>query len=211
MKIKEGKAFEEAPPGCHLAVCYGVVDLGTQTHTWQEQTRTARELRIFWELPNEKMKGTYEPEKKGQPYMISRRFTASLHPKATLRAFLEGWRGKKFEKEELQGWEVGKLINVPCQLTLVKNGDYIDVSSATPLAKGMKKPAGKLFNEPLLFSLEAEEYEQEVFERLGKRTQETIMKSPEWAKLEAGGEPAEPEAPEPGTEGAPAANDDVPF
>ncbi|MHA1379626.1 MAG: hypothetical protein ACTSRG_14730 [Candidatus Helarchaeota archaeon] len=47
----------------------------------------------------------------------------SLHAKATMRKFLESWRGKKFTKEELEGFDLQKILGKPCQLQIIHSDD----------------------------------------------------------------------------------------
>src|SRR3990167_2490369 len=64
--------------------------------------------------------------------------------KANLRKHLEAWRGKKFTKEELDGFDVEKLLGVNCQLQVIHNlsdngGTFANVQAIVPLGKGMVK------------------------------------------------------------------------
>ncbi len=78
--------------------------------------------------------------------MISKDYTLSTDPKATLRKDLEAWRGKAFTAEEADAFYVGNLIGKNCQISVVHaNGKgekaknvYANVGSIMPLAKGTK-------------------------------------------------------------------------
>lgn len=79
--------FELAPAGTHIAVCYRVIDLGTQETTFKGEVKHQHKILISWEIPDEKMKD-------GRPFTIGKRYTWSMSEKANLRNDLESWRGK---------------------------------------------------------------------------------------------------------------------
>jgi hypothetical protein len=124
--------------GPHAAVCCDVVDLGV----WQDQfpgrpPRDVRKIRLVFQ--------TSEIRADGQRFTVSRMFSASLNEKATLRKFLESWRGRPFTPEELSGFNLVKLIGAPA-LVQVKHRQkqdktYADVDSIMQLPRGMTKLA----------------------------------------------------------------------
>ncbi len=143
MKWKEtGTQFEKPPVGSHIAICYGLIDLGSQPHTFQNKVHLQRDVRISFELPTEKMEGTYDEKVKGKPFSVHVTTRQSLHAKANLRKLLEGWRGKKFDAESLEKFEPKKIVGLPCRVTLIesKDGQYVNVESVSPLSKKDKKP-----------------------------------------------------------------------
>lgn len=78
----EGGNFSPVPAGNHIAICYRLIDLGTQLVEWKGAKKTQRKVLISWELPNELMT---EGEYAGQPFTIGRRYTWSMSDKANLR------------------------------------------------------------------------------------------------------------------------------
>jgi hypothetical protein len=67
-----------------------------------------------------------------------------LSEKSRLRPTLEAWRGRKFTKEELDGFDLEKLIAAPCQIQIVHNISdegriYGNMQAVVPSAKGMAK------------------------------------------------------------------------
>jgi|2_EtaG_2_1085320.scaffolds.fasta_scaffold00320_3 hypothetical protein len=54
-----------------------------------------------------------------KPLSIRKKFTASIHERATLRIFMERWRGRPFTAAEKQAFETENLVGVPCQLNIV--------------------------------------------------------------------------------------------
>lgn len=153
-----GADFAPIPPGMQHAVCYAVIDIGTQPSTGNFPAR--RKVVIIWELPHELIELERDGVKKKLPRAISERFTLSLASKGNLRPMLESWRGRPFTEEELAGFDMKHLLGVNCFLNVVhqkgkgeKAGrTYANVASVNPLAKGMAKipPTNAL----LLFSMD---------------------------------------------------------
>jgi hypothetical protein len=179
-----GDKFENPEPGSYAAVCIRMIDMGTQESTWEGATKMAHKVKIVWEL-SEKMKD-------GRPFITSRDFTVSLHQKSTLRAFLNGWRGRDFTEEELSGFDPKVLIGKGCLLSLVQKGEYVNVASASRLPKGMEAPVVQ--NPTIFFSLS--DFEQTEFDKLSDKIKEKIMLSPEYKSLKGKGKTDEEFSPE---------------
>ena len=126
----KSKDFQPAPEGLHRAVCVDVVDLGMLETDFGRKHK----VMLSWQL-EERMDGT------GKPFLVSKRYTLSLHKKSALRPDLESWRGKPFSEEEISGFDLEKLLGVNCQLNVVHNktaeGTYANVSAVVPAPKGM--------------------------------------------------------------------------
>ena len=99
-----------APEGLHQAVCVDGVDLGLVETQWGQKPK----VEIRWQLD-------VVNEDAGKRFDIRARYTLSLSEKANLRKQLETWRGRKFSQEELQGFDLEKLIGVNCQLQVIHN------------------------------------------------------------------------------------------
>jgi hypothetical protein len=112
--------------------------------------RSRRALWIQWELPNESRQlGAFA----GDVFRVGTIYTRSLHPKASLRADLESWRGRKFSPEELKQFDISKLLGAPCLLQVGRSEkDRAKVLAVMSVPKGMAVP--ELVNETLLFSLD---------------------------------------------------------
>jgi hypothetical protein len=126
--------FAPAPEGLHQGVCIDVVDLGIVKSQWGEK----HQVEIRWQLVD------LTDDVTGLPFMVLRRYTLSLNEKAKLRAHLEAWRGRKFTAEELEGFDLEKLIGVNCQIQVVHDladdgRTWANVSAVVPLGKGMTK------------------------------------------------------------------------
>jgi hypothetical protein len=176
VKNSGGGDFQLPPAGNHRARCYRVIDLGTQTVTWQGAEKHQPKVLIGWEL-------TDEPMEDGRPFTVSARFTASLSEKANLRHVLESWRGKKFTEQELEGFQLSKLLTVACLVTVAheksKDGTktYANVKAVTPLPKAMNAP-DPLKNEPVFY--EIEQGKNATFQALPEWLQNVICQCKEW-------------------------------
>ena len=209
MKWKQVSQYENPPPGSHIARCISIIDLGTQTHQFQGRDPwSSRDVRIGFELPLEEMTGCYNHEMKGKPFGISITLKQSLHQSSKMRGLLESWRGRKFTKEELSGFDPKKLLGCPCRLTLVENGDYTNIEAISPLGRGDVIP--KQINPSLYFSLDPEQFDAELFGRLSQRMQEKIQASPEFQAILAGEDGGQADADEAAAQQQ-TVDDDCPF
>jgi len=116
-----GSGGEKPPAGMHQAVCSRVYDLGEQEGF---QGKIQHKIAILWELEARKEEGEYA----GHRHVFTRTYTASLSEKANRRKDLEAWRGRAFNEDELNGFDVEKLVGVNCWLNLVdhttQNGNH---------------------------------------------------------------------------------------
>ena len=138
----KGGDFTPVPAGIHHAICYAVIDLGTQP---SQMYATSRKVQLTWELPHER--GDFKNSETGitnnLPRVISKEYTLSTGAKSNLRKELESWRGRPFTAEEAHEFEVGVLAGKNCQLNIAhrpsKDGTkvYANVISIVPLGKGM--------------------------------------------------------------------------
>lgn len=191
-KGKQGD-YEKPSVGPVAAICYRVVDLGTQEGEYQGKKVTKRKMLISWELA-EKMKD-------GRPFSIHKRYTQSLMETATLRKDLEAWRGKAFSEEEMETFTEKNILGKPCLLNLTasEDGKFINVKGISGIPKGMEIPTQ--INANVSFSLEPDEFSQATFDALTDKMKAQIMLSPEWAAIK--GTPHQPQDDGPG--------EDVPF
>jgi hypothetical protein len=205
MPVNSAPEFTPPPAGTHIAICYRVLDLGTQQTEYQGQTKHQHKVMISWELPDERMED-------GKPFTVHQRYTFSSHEKAKLRQDLEAWRGAPFKDSDFGpgGFHLSKLLGVPCVITLVHEtkgtSTYANIRSIGKMMKGQQVPP--LTNSKLFFSLTPSEFSADMLESLPQKIKETIKKSPEYAELMK--EPVG-DAAEEGHVREPALNDDIPF
>ena len=139
--LKEASgSFTPAPDGGHSAVCVDVIDLGMVETSWEGEKRVTHKCRLVFEIA--------ERMDDDRRYVVSRQFTASLNEKASLRKFLESWRGRPFTREELAGFNTEQLIGAPCVLQIVHveraGKTYANIDSVMKLMKGVDRltPSG---------------------------------------------------------------------
>jgi hypothetical protein len=134
-----GGNFIPAPEGTHSAVCVDVVDLGLLEVKWKNELKIQHKVKVVWQID--------EDMQDGKPFLVSKRYTLSLHEKAALRKDLEAWRGRAFTEEELKGFDVENVLGVPCLLNIIHNGAsgtvYANVTGLMKLPKSMPAIAGR--------------------------------------------------------------------
>ena len=161
-----GGDFEPVPEGTHKARCFQVIDLGTQPGSKMYPDHKHK-VRIVWELPDEKI----EIEGEQKPMTIGNEYTMSLHEKANLRRDLESWRGKVFTDDELGGFDIAKLLGVPCLMTVVhkQSGDktYANIKGVMGMPEIYRGDMQPQFNKSVHYQLE--DGENEVFKSLRRR------------------------------------------
>jgi hypothetical protein len=189
--------FEICPEGVHGARCNRIIDLGTQSWDYLGKPKTGRKIWIFWEAPE-------VLNKEGKPFTIAKKYTLSLSEKAALRLDLQSWRGRKFTPEELEGFDIAKLLKAPCLLNIVHDVQpdktYANISSIMPLPGSMTVP--QLSAAPLLFSLSA--FNADVYNTLSDGLKKSIASSPEYAEATGA-------APAPSAGRSDIQDDDIPF
>jgi hypothetical protein len=180
---RENSSASIAPinPGVYVAVCYGVIDLGTHHNPIYEND--AHKILVQWELPE--VRGDFERD--GQqvslPRAISKRYTLSLSEKASLRRDLESWRGRKFAAQELSGFDLRAILGAPCQLQIVhetsKEGRvFATIAAIMALPKGTPRP--KPENPTLFFSFEDAGDRPVLPSGLPEWVAKTVLESREW-------------------------------
>lgn len=178
--------FEPPPADTHLAVCYRVIDLGTQLVEWQGQAKHQHKIMLSWELPDARMSD-------GRPFTISQRYTFSSSDKAKLRKDLEAWRGVPFKDSDFGpgGFDIRNVLRKGCYLQVIHRN--VDGRTYANIASIMKLPKGVTVPEPenAVVFLSLDEFDQATFDALSDGLKDTIRKSPEYARLmvDGGSEP----------------------
>jgi len=182
------KSTKERPlveAGAHPAICYQVIDLGTQKSTYQGETKELKKLRISFEICDQD--DNFEQVENGKvtlirkPLVCSAEFTASIGPKASLRKFIEGWLGLALNSKQLTSFKVadflGKsaLLNVVHKTSQTSGKVYAAIGSASKMPKGMAVPE-RVNN---LISYEIEQKQGGEFPNLPKWLQEKLLMSKE--------------------------------
>ena len=171
-----GTHFEIIPEDTYTAICCEVIDLGLQENKTYDKVQP--KVLIGWELPELQV----EINGDMKPRIFTKQYTNSLNDKATLRKDLVAWRGKQFTEEELKGFDVSKLLGVPCLLQIVhsKSGDrtYANLGGITKLPKGMPQPTPQ--TDKIRFDID--ESPLSMIEELPSWIQDIIKESIEYKK-----------------------------
>ena len=177
------RSYKLVPAGTHMAICYGIVDLGTQAYSYQGEQKQARQCRVLWELHGEDADGQPLTLDDGRPLSLSQRYTLSLAEKAKLRKTLISWRGREFTAAELRGFDLRTIIGAPCMLTVTHavKGDktFANVDTVTAVPAALKKLGlPELVNKKTYFSFGY--FNQDEFDALTEGLKRVIIQSPEW-------------------------------
>lgn len=128
------------------AVVVDVIDIGNVVSAFKNDDgsdKVQHKVTVVWEIREP------HPELDG-PHRLYKTFTMSLHEKASLAIALEGIRGKKFtDAERKEGFDLDKLLGVPCRLLIqheeANNGNtYAKIGAYMPADKAsILSPSGR--------------------------------------------------------------------
>ena len=214
MATGSNKEFKPTPEGNHMAVCFRVIDLGTQRWEYQGEPQIGRKVLIAWELHGEDEEGNPLTMDDGRPLSASSTYTLSLGKKAILRAHLEAWRGKAFTEAEMAGFDVSQLLGQPCMVSIKhtsKNGKtYANVAAVSRFPAALKAHKPTAVNQLQLFDIS--EPDEAILDSLPDWIKEKVNESVERSapKRPAGVQKREAAAAITGT-GFDDMDDDVPF
>jgi len=183
LKVAEsGGNFKQIDPGMYVGLCYRSIDLGTQHEEYNNEVKINRKVFVSWEFPDELIT---EGEFTGQPYSMSKFYTASLHEKANLRKDLESWRGRAFTADELSGFDLDNILGKPCMVNVITNDKGKSViAGIMPLPKGTDTPTG--VND--IFSFSFDEWDEEKFDGISDGIKRIMMESDEYKNINMVGE-----------------------
>jgi len=132
LESKVGGDFRPHVEGIHSAVCVDVIDLGLVESEWQGQRRLVNKVRLAFE--------TEQINEEGKNCVITKTFTASLHPKAKLAEFLGKWRGRPVVPGE--SIDLSKLIGANCTLVISHQQNMVGRTYAS--IDAVSKPTKRL-------------------------------------------------------------------
>lgn len=178
-----GKDFKPLPSGSHLARCMAVISLGTQASPLYP---SSFKVMLMFEVPGEPI----EIDGKPTPMVTQKEYTLSLSDKANLRHDLESWRGRMFTKEELEGFDVVKVLGQPCMLSVIhkttaKNKIYAAISGISGIPKGV--PVVPAWHKPVQY--EIEQGQDATYKALPEWIQKKIAACEEWTTITGAQEP----------------------
>jgi len=132
-----GTDFTPCPQGTHAAVCVDVIDLGMIETEFGGVKKSQHKVRIVWQIDED------NPDTK-KPFRASKRYTLSLHEKATLRKDLESWRGRPFTAQECEGFDLETLLSVGALINVIHENKagktYDNIVSIMRMPKAMNTP-----------------------------------------------------------------------
>jgi hypothetical protein len=132
LQCKDSGDFKPHPEGIHPAVCVDVMDLGLVETDFQGVKKMVNKVKI-----------TFESEAKtddGKPCSVFRSFSASLHPKSNLAAFISKWRGRPVAPGE--SVDLQKMIGASCTLVISHQKNLVGKTYAS--IDAVSKPTRKV-------------------------------------------------------------------
>ena len=172
--------FEPIQQGTHMARCIRVYDLGTQQNVMYNNS--SHKVMLVFEIPDSPIEN-----KDGDimPMLQSKEYTLSLAEKANLRRDLISWRGKDFTAEEAAGFDIAKVLGVPCMLSIIhkkneKTGKtYANIGSIIKPMKGAECPLAA----HKMFIYEIAEGATTTFNQIPEWIQKKISQAEEWSPV----------------------------
>lgn len=179
---KKANISEPAPTGSHHAHCIRVIDLGQQFNVFDGKKK--HKIMIVWELckKNHDSENVEKVRSDGKPFIVAKRYTASLNEKSNFYADLSSWLGE--EHCDIDKLDLHELLGKPCAVTVAhktgKDGKvYSEVKSVNPpMFHGLQAPE----TTPKAFDLSEPDWE--LFAEFSDYTKDLIRKSPEYAALD---------------------------
>lgn len=213
-------SFQDPVAGTYPGVCIGVIDLGTQEGEYDGKKTLKRQLMLRFELHGEAVDSDgngYMTDENGKldpmkPFVVSAWLTASFHEEATLRKYMESWRGAPYTQDQItdfehEGFDWSLMLGVGCmvQMGLNKKGK-VKIQGVTKLQKNIDKPLS--VNPHIVVILD--DFDKTQYDLLPQGIRDIIAKSPEWKELNG------TSAPQPGkatviSDEAPFDDQDIPF
>jgi hypothetical protein len=138
--------YVPVPEGMHDAICYKLVDAGTNWNEFQGEKTKQHSVYIWWELPNTRTEDD-------RPMSVFKEYRLSLHEQAALRRDLQAWRNKIFEPAELEGFDLTGILGVSCKIGVGRTSGGKDKVTGVFCADGGPKKV-PTENERVIFDLE---------------------------------------------------------
>ena len=166
-----GQSFKAHDEGQFAAACADVIDLGERLEQYPgKPSRVVRKVALVF-LTNTT----------GDTKDISAEMTLSMNERATLRAFLEAWRGKSYTPEQAAaGVALDKLVKVGALLSVehrrsTKGRTYAKIKTIAPLPAGLSAPGLNGYTRAEFWQGRKKAYAEEV-----ARYKQTLVASSEF-------------------------------
>lgn len=171
-----GGQFLPHPEGSYPAVCVDVLNLGQKVKTWQGKSSVVSSIALVFR--------TAELREDGTHYEVSKEFTNSMGEKASLRKFMEAWRGKPYTAEEIsKGVKVSAMAGVPALINVghkvsQAGRTYANVLSVMRLPKGVEAPDVGSYTRAPFWQTRKDEYLAQVREYARKEEEQAKRAAP---------------------------------
>lgn len=172
-------------PATHPVVrasLWAVVDCGRQTWWFEERPRKVREIRLSFELIDERARN-------GDRLTIEARYALSYWPTARLKRDLESWLGRPLTLIERGmpvgqgGFDLALMLGRSCRLELMQRGLYRAITGI----RAPIEPDYPPHRAPLFLSLDPNRFDVAAFHRLSDRLKDRVLASPTYQALCEGG------------------------
>ena len=138
--------YVPVPTGMHDAICYKLVDAGTNWNEFQGTKEKQHSIFIWWELPKTRTEDD-------RPMSVFKEYRLSLHEQAALRRDLQAWRNNQFTPSELESFDLTAIVGVSCKISVGRTAGGRDKVTGVYCADGGPKKAATE-NDQVIFDLE---------------------------------------------------------
>ena len=138
--------YVPVPEGMHDAICYKLVDAGTNWNEFQGEKNKQHSVFVWWELPKTRTEDD-------RPMSVFKEYLLSLHEQAALRRDLQAWRNNQFTPSELESFDLTAIVGVSCKISVGRTSGGKDKVTGVYCADGGPKKAATE-NEQVIFDLE---------------------------------------------------------
>ena len=150
LRDTESSSYSRLAPDTYPGICTGIIDLGMQYSKAFDKEQ--HQVMLCFELPTEQIEYNGKVENRH----VYETYTFSFNEKSNLRKMLQSWRGKPFSEEELKGFDLEKVLGLPCIITIIDSTSasgktFSKVASIAKPMKGFQVPKGN--DEPFIFEL----------------------------------------------------------
>lgn len=169
--------------GTHIARVVGFIYMGTIEDEYMGEKKINQKIRLTWELPDELH--VFKEGEDAKPLVHSEEYNLSMGNKSKLRPIVEGIIGTTLTDEEAYSFDVEKLINLPCLVSLkkmkTKKGvDYMKLAGTSKLMKG--QVVKEAFNAPTILNY-SDHWDEEKFNKLPEFIKEKMKSSDEYKTM----------------------------
>ena len=138
--------YVPVPEGMHDAICYKLVDAGTNWNEFQGEKNKQHSVFVWWELPKTRTEDD-------RPMSVFKEYRLSLHEQAALRRDLQAWRNNQFTPSELESFDLTAIVGVSCKISVGRTSGGKDKVTGVYCADGGPKKAATE-NDQIIFDLE---------------------------------------------------------